>query len=144
MQLPDDETLDAALADPGFRQALGAALTHAGVTTPIDDIPREQLREYVGHAIAGMQAANANGDGPEGADASASGDPQADAVPDQLLDEALADPEMRATIEAVLKDNGIDEPIEQLPRQLLKRLIYQMMEYARAAQEDGGGGSSTV
>jgi len=127
MRLPDDETLDAALADPEFRKALQAALSHAGIETPLDELSREDQRYYVGQALTGIEAAQ---------ELQSGGDADMGGITDQFLDEALADEQLRPAMEKILRENGINEPITELPRGLLKSLLQQMYEYA--SMSEGG------
>ncbi len=116
------EMVDHVLSDGDARAALSADLVKAGIETPLDAMTPDQQQHMARQFILNLQ---------ERQQQAASG------VPDAIIDQFLADKDLRGALEKALTSAGITEPIEAMPRETLGAIIAQMLQAAQ-----GGGGES--
>lgn len=123
----DWEEEDRALADPAFRRKLSEALVASGYK-PLDATPvaeqRRDARQYL--KMKREASGRTSGDGQEMPD-----------VPDALLDQILGDPKARGALEHLLREAGVETPLDQMPRERQRAAVAAMMAAMR--RREGGG-----
>jgi non-canonical (house-cleaning) NTP pyrophosphatase len=63
-------------------------------------------------------------------------------VPDELIDQILADPSGREMLEQLLKANKIEQPLDELPRETLRSAVADLLTMLQQSQ--GGGADSDI
>jgi hypothetical protein len=105
------EEEDRALADPDFRRELSEALVRSGYK-PLDETPiaeqRNDTRQYL-KLKREAQGKKKEADVPE--------------IPDELLDQILADATACEAIETMLTKADINEPLKSLPRETQRQAV---------------------
>ncbi len=113
----DDDVIDARLADPEFRSRLNAALVGSGYK-PLDDTPIEEQRNDARNYILNVERKQSGAEG------------EADApppLPDAMVDAMLADAGIRDALTKLYKDNDLDTPFEQIPREMHARILAKLV-----------------
>ncbi len=105
------EEEDRALADPDFRRELSEALVRSGYK-PLDETPIAEQRNDARNYLKQKREA----EGPEEA-------PDLPEIPDELLDQVLADATACKAIETMLKKAGVREPLKDLPRETQRQAV---------------------
>lgn len=59
--------------------------------------------------------------------------PQTPDIPDEIVQQILADPKMRQALEDMLKASNVDVPLDQLPMDLKKQAIAALMQASQAS-----------
>ncbi len=115
---------DRALASPDFRRELSDALVGAGYR--LEEMPRDEQRQAARELL--QQKRKAEGD-----------DAGLPDIPDELLDQILADPEARAKLEEALKHAGVDQPFDRMPRETQRQAVAMLVAAMQQEQEQSQG-----
>jgi hypothetical protein len=113
---------DRALADPDFRRTLSEAVVRTG--HEFNDLTLSEQRAAARVALKHMHEA------PREEDASELPD-----IPDEVLDQLLADPQSCAAIQHNLTQAGIAEPFDRMPRETQRQAVAAMMGAMMQAQQ---------
>ncbi|MEO1609655.1 MAG: hypothetical protein AAFR90_09985, partial [Pseudomonadota bacterium] len=140
-EIPDpaslsDEQLDALLTNDQFREALihFRAANDADFDRMSSEVRRDAARQFFAHLQ--QQQAGAQ---PPANDALNMPD-----LPDEALDQVLADDQIRTMIEQALKASGIDAPLDQMPREDQRRVAALTLAAIQQAQADATGGQPAM
>jgi len=123
-----DEMIDTMLGNPQAVAALQGVATELGKLTPVGDMSRDEVRALIATVVARQQAAETV---------------QRPEIPEEMIDQILADPEAVAALQHLAKENGVTTPVGEMPRPAQKALIENMMAIAQQAQAAGLAGAAS-
>jgi hypothetical protein len=115
---------DAALTDPEFRAELDAVLRQNNIPR-LDTLDLGQQRNLARQLLKMKRETEAK----------ARGHIEAGDVPDSDVDAALADPQMREVMTALLKQNDIDQPFDALPREAIQSILAILHNMAKDQEQ---------
>lgn len=118
-----DEMIDTMLSNSQAVSALQGVATELGQMTAVGDMSRDEVRTLIATVVARQQAAETVAK------------PQ---VPEEAIDQLLADPEAVSGLQELARHNGIDTPVAEMTREQQRALIEAMMVMAQQAQQQGG------
>ena len=105
------EVEDRALADPDFRRELSEALVRSGYK-PLDETPIAEQRNDAQNYLRLKRKSQSEKETPDLPE-----------IPDELLDQILADATACEAIETMLKKAGVEEPLKNLPRETQRQVV---------------------
>jgi len=124
---PDDITDDMvarALQNNEMRRALEALLKSTGHDDPLDLAPQAILKLAVAAIIQHAQSQQFETD-----------NITPDQISEKMLDAALANDQMRAALSSALKMQGVEQPLDQVPREIIKAAFAAMAAIAQQRQQ---------